>query len=324
MTGVSTEDPPTTGDKAADLTRPWYRRVPTAVIAAVLVLVLAFAGLLIYAAVINHAVGSNLVQSEKLPPPGQARPAGSGAVNYVIVGSDKKGTESGAGRSDALMVLHLNADRQGASLISFPADMKVPIPGHGTNKINSAYALGGGPLVVTTLEDLLGVRMSHVAVIDLPGFVELTDQLGGVTVDNPTASKVGGYDFPKGRIDLRGDKALAYVSQLDNLQGGDSSRTARQRLVMRAMVGKVASKDMLLNPAKFTKFMESAAKQVSVDRDLSTSQLGETGRSLGFDPGHLLSIQAPGKDAVSAQLGELKTALKNDTVAAYAARYPKG
>jgi LCP family protein required for cell wall assembly len=320
---VSTQDPPITGDKGARPTKPWYRRVPKAVIAAGLVLVLALAGVIIYAAIINHAVESNLVQSEKLPA-GKGRPAASGAVNYVIVGSDKKGTETGAGRSDALMVLHLNADRQGASLISFPADMKVPVPGHGTTTINSAYGLGGGPLVVTTLENLLGVRMSHIAVVDLHGFVELTDQLGGVTVDNPTASKVGGYDFPKGPIDLSGEKALAYVSQLDNLQGGDSSRTARQRLVMRAMVGKVANKDMLLNPVKFNRFMETAAKQVSVDRDLSTSQLGETGRSLGFGSDHLLSIQAPGKDAVSAQLGELKTALKNDTVAAYAARYPKG
>lgn len=323
MTDVSTKHRSTKAHQGAHPRKPWYRRVPRAVIAAVLVLVLALAGVLVYVAALNHALEANLVQSEKLPPGHQARQDGSGAVNYAIVGSDKKGPKSGAGHSDALMVLHLNADRQGASLISFPRDMQVPIPGHGTNKINAAYALGGGPLAVTTLEDLLGVRMDHVAVIDLNGFVELTDQLGGVTVDNPTASTAGAYDFPKGRLDLTGDKALAYVTQVSDLPGGDSSRTERQRLVMRAMFGKVASKDMLLNPAKFERFMGSAVKQVSVDEDLSTSQLRDTGLSFLFTSNDLLSVQAPDQKSSSAQFGELKTALLSDKVADYAARYPK-
>jgi LCP family protein required for cell wall assembly len=222
------------------------------------------------------------------------------------------------------MVLHLNQDHQGASLISFPRDMKVPIEGHGTNKINSAYAFGGGPLAVTTLENLLGVRINHVAVINFDGFVALTEQLGGVTVDNPYASESRGFKFPAGSITLQGDQALAYVSEIDELPGGDASRTERQRLVMQAMFSKVASKGMLLNPVKFNQFMGSAAQQVSVDQNLTTSQLRDTGMSVRFNPADLLSIEAPDEDAGSAQLAELKTALRDDTVADYAARHPNG
>lgn len=86
------------------------------------------------------------------------------------MGSDSRdAANSGAGRSDTLIVLHLSGDRRHAYLISFPRDMYVPIPGRGKNKINAAFAFGGPQLAVRTLEGLLDTRMDHVALIDFDG-----------------------------------------------------------------------------------------------------------------------------------------------------------
>ena len=83
------------------------------------------------------------------------------------------------------MVLHINADRDGASLISIPRDSWVNVPGHGYNKVNAAFSLAGPSLAVETVEDLTGVRIDHLAVVDWEGFRSLIDSVGGVTVTVP-------------------------------------------------------------------------------------------------------------------------------------------
>lgn len=324
----------------------WSRILPKAAVAAALLVVLALVGVVTYAGSIDHSVSTNLQQADELPPdlpedPGdEPRPPKSAsaaeAVNYVIIGSDSRTADPGQGRSDVLMVLHLDGDRRGASLISFPRDMYVSIPGHGKNKINAAYAFGGAPLTVRTLEGMLGVRMDHVAIIDFTGFIALTDELGGVTVDNPYASVSQGYSFPVGDVTVRGAQALAYVRERHQLPGGDLSRAERQRLVVQAMLKKVGSKDVLLNPVKFNRFVGAATRQVTVDRDLTPAQLRKAALSVRFKPDDLISIQAPidgfgtspsgqSIDKVDTdRMKELKKALREDGMDDYAARYPNG
>ena len=96
------------------------------------------------------------------------------------------------------MVVHLNQKHDQAYIISFPRDMYVTIPGHGKNKINAAYEIGGPALVVRTLESLTGSRMDHVAMIDFEGFVSLTEDLDGVTVNNRTAFSVPRLQLSEG------------------------------------------------------------------------------------------------------------------------------
>jgi LCP family protein required for cell wall assembly len=147
------------------------------------------------------------------------------------MGSDSR--DVGNGRSDVLMVMHRAADRKCAHMISCPRDMYVPIPGHGRNKINAAF--GGPALTVRTLEGLLNSRMDHVALIDFEGFINLTEELGGVTVYNKYASNSGGYKFPVGDVSLRGEQALAYVRERKQLPRGDLDRAERQRAVLQAI-----------------------------------------------------------------------------------------
>src|SRR5215210_2274420 len=198
---------------------------------------------LLYAFTVDKAVNDNLRRQSVMPRDAPGRgvkprptrpPAGSrghDAQNYVLIGADD--SAGGVSRSDALLVLHLAADRRSAYLLSFPRDLWVPIPGYGRNKINAAYAFGGAELTVATLEGLLDVRMDHVAQVDLDGFVGLTDELGGARVYNKHPSVSSGHSFPAGWITISGEQALAYVRERKQLPRGDLDRSERPRSVDR-------------------------------------------------------------------------------------------
>ena len=115
-------------------------------------------------------------------------------MNFLLLGSDSRGQDRG--RSDVMMLVHSDPDRAKLYLISLPRDLWVPIPGHGTDKINAAYAYGGAPLAVQTVENLLKVRIDNVALTDFTGFFRLIDDLGGVTVFNEIPSQSLGLSFP--------------------------------------------------------------------------------------------------------------------------------
>src|ERR1044072_2330211 len=125
--------------------------------------------------------------------PAAARPARAVAagrsVNVLIAGLDGEHVTGPAheARSDAIMVLHLDADRRKAWLVSIPRDAWVPIPGHREDKVNAAYSLGGPPLFVQTVEQLTGLRMDHLVVVDWTGLRRLTDAGGGVPRDGGAA-----------------------------------------------------------------------------------------------------------------------------------------
>jgi len=234
------------------------------------------------------------------------------------------------------MVMHLSGDRKSAYLISFPRDMYVPIPGHGRDKINAAFAFGGPPLTVRTVEGLVDTRMDHVALIDFEGFINLTDELGGVTVYNKHPSVSQGYEFPVGNVTLRGEQALAYVRERKQLPHGDIDRAERQRVVLQAILAKGLAKETISNPLKFISFVRGVSRYVTVDEQLNDSDLRKTAISLRLKPGDIQSLQAPisgfgtspnnqSIDIVDQQkLKALAKALKTDRMDAYVDRFPDG
>jgi polyisoprenyl-teichoic acid--peptidoglycan teichoic acid transferase len=322
--------------------RPWLA-LSLAAIALVLVGAL-FAGVL-YAVSIDRAVNESLRHSgNQLPAETptakgeKSRPAkGTGkAINYVLMGSDSRDVgDAGHGRSDVLMVMHLAGDRKSAYMISFPRDMYVQIPGYGKNKINAAFAFGGPALTVRTLEGLLNTRMDHVVLIDFEGFINLTEELGGVTVYNRYPSLSRGYKFPVGDVTLRGEQALAYVRERHQLPHGDLDRAERQRVVLRAVLAKGLAKETITNPAKFVSFVRGVSRHVTVDDQLTETKLRKTAMSLRLTPRDIRSLQAPisgfgtspTKQSIDIvdkkKLKELAKALQNDRMDAYLDKYPK-
>jgi LCP family protein required for cell wall assembly len=306
------------------------------------VVVLAVAATAIYLINIDRSVTRNITRGIDLPSetasPGGAPTAEpeTGTLNYVLLGSDSRDPDNeGNGRSDSIMVVHLNAKRNKAYIISFPRDMYVAIPGYGHNKINSAYSFGGAPLIVRTLQDLTGVKMDHVVVIDFDGFIQLTDDLGGVTVINKTAFSSHGYDYAKGKITIQGHRALWFVRERHSLPGGDLERAENQRNVIKAIVEKGLSAGVISDPAKFTTFLGNVAKHLTVDNSLSDSEIRSTAFSLRLSAKNIILMQAPlsgfrmiGGQSVdqvdTVKMAELNAALKKDDLAAYVKKYPPG
>ncbi len=247
---------PGTPAKPRRAKRRVWRRVLIAVAA---VLVVALVGVGAYAWNISHQVTSNIHRGIDLPvdtpTPGStstpAQPRETGVLNYVLLGSDSRDEDDPAeGRSDTIMVVHLNKKRTNAYITSFPRDMYVTIPGYGKNKINAAFEEGGPALTVKTLEELTGADMDHVVLVNFEGFIDLTTDLGGVTVTNKTAFSSHGYDYPKGKVNIEGKKALWFVRERHSLPGGDLDRAENQRNVIKAIVAKGLSAGVDLRPGE--------------------------------------------------------------------------
>jgi LCP family protein required for cell wall assembly len=326
-----------------DAPRPKRRRVLPKILIGLAVLLVAVVGAgLIYAATIDRSLTKNLNRGVDLPTEeSSARPTKeaqeTGTLNYVLLGSDSRdpGNE-GNGRSDTIMVVHLNAERTKAYIISFPRDMYVDIPGYGKNKINAAFAFGGAPLAVRTLEDLTGVRMDHVVLIDFEGFIRLTEDLNGVTVTNKTAFSSHGFEYPEGKITIAGEEALWFVRERKLLPGGDLDRAENQRNVIRAIVQKGLSVQVLSDPTTFINFVGNVAKHLTVDNDLSDAEIRRTALSLRLTGKDIELLQAPisgfatTRDGQSinvvdtAKLAELSQAIKKDKLSEYVKKYPQG
>jgi polyisoprenyl-teichoic acid--peptidoglycan teichoic acid transferase len=326
-----------------DAHRPKRRRVLPKILIGLAVLLVAVVGAgLIYAATIDRSLTKNLNRGVELPTEeSSARPTKeaqeTGTLNYVLLGSDSRdpGNE-GNGRSDTIMVVHLNAERTKAYIISFPRDMYVDIPGYGKNKINAAFAFGGAPLAVRTLEGLTGVRMDHVVLIDFQGFIRLTEDLHGVTVINKNAFDSHGFHYPKGKITIGGEEALWFVRERKELPGGDLARAENQRNVIKAIVEKGLSAETISDPATFVTFIGNVAKHLTVDNGLTEAEIRRAALSLRLTGKDIELMQAPisgfstagdgqSIDVVDkAKMAEMSAALKKDKLSEYLKKYPQG
>ncbi|WP_375424451.1 LCP family protein [uncultured Friedmanniella sp.] len=345
-TPASDADPSSAAPDPVGPRRRARRRWPRVLVAVAALLVVVVGAAAVYAYRIDRSLTSNITRGIDLPSDNpsasgeSARPSTAtetGTLNYVLLGSDSRDPDNeGNGRSDSIMVVHLDKARNQAYIVSFPRDMYVSIPGYGKNKINAAYSFGGAALTVRTLEDLTGVRMNHVVLVDFEGFIGLTDDLGGVSVTNKTAFTSHGFTYPKGKVTISGKKALWFVRERHALPGGDLDRAENQRNVIKAIVAKGLSADVVANPAVFTTFIGNLAKHLTVDNSLTDADIRKTALSLRLKSQNIELLQAPlsgfgtSSDGQSidvvdaAKMAELAKALQKDTMDDYVQKYPKG
>jgi LCP family protein required for cell wall assembly len=171
-------------------------------------------------------------------------------TNVLVLGSDRRPGETSS-RSDSILLIRSDPGKNQFAELSIPRDLRVPIPGHGDDKINAAYAYGGAPLAIRTIDGLLGPEapVNHVVLVDFGGFKDLIDSLGGITIDNPEKIVSNSFDgvvwhFGKGRIHLDGRHALAYARVRENTLNPadtDVTRGLRQQRVLSALAGRLAS-----------------------------------------------------------------------------------
>ena len=235
-----------------------------------------------------------------------------GVMNVLLVGSDSRERTQGdiaeatgkgeAGtegqRSDTIMVLHIDANRQKAAILSIPRDLWVPIAGTGyRDKINVAFALGGAPQLIETIQEGLGITINHYVEVDFAGFERMVNTLGGVKVyvDAPARDEMTGLDIPEaGCVELDGYQALAFVRSryYESYENGvwvqdatsDLGRIQRQQDFIRRVMKKAVSQG-IANPITLNRMVQIGVDNVTLDRAMSTKDIVTVARRFrSLDP----------------------------------------
>ncbi|MEX5631765.1 LCP family protein [Parafrankia sp. FMc2] len=213
-----------------------------------------------------------------------------GATNFLLVGTDSRAGLEGQ-RSDTTILAHFGEDKT-VTMVSIPRDTYVTIPSYTDAdgrehkahkaKFNSAISDGGPSLLVRTIESLTNMRIDHYVSMDLAGFKEITDAIGGVDVcvlpsdfkeyvaengrnSRNTNDPMSGFVGGPGQVHVNGEQALAFVRQRHGLPGGDIDRIHRQQQFMGAVFRKVVGGGVLTNPSQLEGLLSTATSALTLD-----------------------------------------------------------
>ncbi len=279
----STQPRPATGRPAAAPTRPAADPAPPSTRRRRRGPVIAVVAVLVVAAVLAWPIGLVVWANGKV----QHTPALSGAANtpgttYLLTGSDSRadggiaedGTEGA--RTDTILLLHVPASGPTA-LISLPRDTYVDIPGHDPSKLNAAFAWGGAPLLVQTVEGLTGLTVDHYAEIGMAGVEQIVDAVGGVNLchDTDVNDADSGMVWTAGCHDVDGVQALAFARMRKADPTGDVGRAERQRQLIGSVMGKVKPTSLLLHPGKQVALIDAGTQALTVSDGTGIVDMGK-------------------------------------------------
>lgn len=173
---------------------------------------------------------------------------GAGSQTVLLLGIDTGDLgRVEQGRSDTMMILHLDSESDDALIASIPRDAYVNIPGYGMDKINHAYAFGGVDLSLQTVNEFLKTDIDKYVAVNMAGLKEMIDAIGPISVIPPTTFSISGYDFTENvPVELDGDMALAYARERYT-SGGDYARQERQRQIVQGLIQKLISVETITN-----------------------------------------------------------------------------
>jgi len=165
--------------------------------------------------------------------------------SVLMLGVDER--KNDGGRSDTMIVITVNPEKQTMKMLSIPRDTRTEIIGHNSvDKINHAYAFGGVPMAVDTVEHFLDIPIDYYVFVNMDGFLQIIDTIGGVTIDNDMDLTFDSYHYPKGEITLDGDNALIFSRIRYEDPRGDFGRQIRQRQIIEAVLKKASSTSSIL------------------------------------------------------------------------------
>ena len=258
--------------------RRWLRPRRILAILAGLVALIVVAAVAVY-----FSVNSKLTKVDVLTPVAFT----SAGTNWLITGSDSRaglskkeenqlalGHDISGNRSDTILLLHEPANGTRPTLVSLPRDSYVPIPGHGSNKLNAAYAFGGPKLLVQTVQNVTGLPVNHYMGIGFGGLVSVVNDVGGVRMCLPAAMKdpKAGLNLKAGCQVLNGDQALGFV-RTRNFAISDLQREQDQRILIKGILSKMTSPGTLANPFAVIPAANGAASAITIDQGTGLTQL---------------------------------------------------
>ncbi|MDX3246762.1 LCP family protein [Streptomyces sp. ME18-1-4] len=247
-----------------------------------------------------------------------AAPLPTEAVNILVLGSDSRsgaanqalgGGDSTGARSDTAMVVHIDAGRTSATVVSIPRDTLVtrpscPLADGGSTGVaygamfNTAYSVGGPVCAVETVESITDVRMDHYIEVDFSGFAKLVDALGGVTVttDADIDDDDSHLHLKAGTHHLNGARALALARTRHGIgDGSDLGRIGLQQKLVKALLEQIAATDLLTSPTKLYAVADAVTGSLTTDTGLNSlpelTKLGQSLKNLSAD--HVRTVMMP-------------------------------
>lgn len=221
------------------------------------------------------------------------------SMNIIVFGSDHQEEGEEYGRSDSIMVVHVDSANDFVSVLSLPRDLRVEIPGYGVDKLNAAYSYGGEELAIRTVQQLTNIDLDHFVTIDFDAFRQVTTELGGVWIDVDRRyyhqAQVGAAD-PWENIDIQagyqrlmGEDALDFV-RFRHDSNVDFGRMERQQLFLREAQRQLVG---LGTAFKIPELVSLVASNIRTD--LSTNQiLSLAFFGLGLDGARIKSVKLDG------------------------------
>ena len=161
-------------------------------------------------------------------------------VSYLLLGTDTGALgRTEKGRTDTMMVMTVNPNTKTTTMVSLQRDTKITIDGMNA-KLNAAYALGDAKQAMTTVEQLLDIKLDGYLLVNMKGMGQLVDAVGGVTVKSPLTFSYEGYSFTENQdVTMNGTEALAFSRMRYDDPRGDYGRQIRQQLVIEAVMNKL-------------------------------------------------------------------------------------
>jgi LCP family protein required for cell wall assembly len=225
---------------------------------------------------------------------GTAGTPSSGPLNILVAGVDKRTGltryqqarlhvgSTPSTNSDTMMIVHVPADHSSVSVVSLPRDSWVDIPGHGMNKINAAFGLGGPRLMVRTVEQDTGLTINDYIEVNFLGFVKVIDALGGVNICLPYAvnDPYSGLRMSAGKHHVNGLAALEFARDRHSFALSDLARISDQQQLLSSMLSEAISSGTIANPVRLSSFLSAASAAVKVDQRLNVTSLADQLRGI--------------------------------------------
>jgi len=220
---------------------------------------------------------------------------GNRPIFILAIGSDARPDEQVDRRlADSIHVIGVNPRQGAASIVGFPRDSYVPIPGFGEAKINEALYNGGPELVVETVEGVTGIQMDYWVLTSFQGMTSMVNGIGGLRVDVPYAMDdfYSGADFEAGEQVLDGRQALAFARNRHDTPDGDFSRSENHGRLLLAALGQLRS-EFRQDPSVL--FQWIAVGLQNVQTDLGFDEVFDLMlTAVGINPEHVTNVVAPG------------------------------
>lgn len=191
-------------------------------------------------------------------------------ISFAFLGIDNgaQGRDTDVGRSDAILVGTVNPKTQTTTLVSIPRDtyalmvdyeLYEDVPYY--DKLTHAYAYGEADMAINSIQELINIPIDYYVEINMQGFIDIVDALGGIEVTSPLSFEERGYMFEEGKTyTMDGEQALVFARMRKVDPQGDFGRQMREKNVVKAIMDKALSLNSVTNYEKILKTIENNVK----------------------------------------------------------------